>query len=172
VKNGLRAAPGCYNGAMARHIYEEWEGREYDHEPKGADWYIALGIIALAGIAAAFLFADYLIAILVAAAALALALHAVKVPPVHRFRLVDDGLMIGEEFHPYASMESFCILEDEHDELPPLLSIKTTSWLSPHLVIPLKDVDAEGVYLHFLERVPEEAHPHTLPDLVAAWLGF
>lgn len=158
--------------AMAREPLAEWEGREYDHEPKSADWYVALAIIALAGIIACILFADYLLAVLVAVAAAALALHAAKVPPIHRFRLVEDGLMIGDEFHPYANMESFSILEDPEDELPPMLSIKTTSWLSPHLVIPLEDVDAEGVYLHFLERVPEDAHHHTLPDLVAAWLGF
>jgi len=69
-------------------------------------------------------------------------------------------------------MESFSILEDPEDELPPLLSIKTHSWLSPHLVIPLAEVDAEGVYLHFLERVPHDAHHHSLSDLVWVWLGF
>lgn len=157
---------------MARRTHYEWAGREYDHEPKSADWYVALAIIALALVAAAILFGEYLLAVLVFAAAAALALHAAKAPPLHRFKLVDDGLVIGEEFHPYARMESFSILEDPEDELPPLLSIKTESWLSPHLVIPLEGVDAEGVYLHFLERVPFDAHHHTLPDLVAAWLGF
>lgn len=157
---------------MARQVHYEWEGREYDHEPKGAEWYAVLGIVALALIIAAALFGEYLLAVLVFVAACALALHAVKEPPLHRFTLVDEGLRIGAEFHPYAQMESFSILEDPEGELPPLLSIKTERWLSPHLVIPLEDVDAEGVYLHFLERVPLDAHHHTLPDLVWAWLGF
>jgi hypothetical protein len=150
----------------------EWAGREYDHEPKGAEWYATLGIITLALVVAAVLFADYLIAVVILAAAFALALHAAKVPPVHQFRLTDGGLRIGNELHPYAKMESFSILEDPTGEAPPLLSIKTESWLSPHLVVPLEDVDAEGVYLHFLERVPHDLHHHTLPDLVWAWLGF
>jgi|SRR3989344_4776300 len=157
---------------MARPPLFEWEGREYDHEPKSAEWYWALGIIALAGVVAAVLFGEYLIAALVAFAAAALALHAAKVPPIHHFRLVEEGLVIGDELHPYARMESFSILEDPEDELPPLLSIKTHSWLSPHLVIPLQDVDGEAIYLHFLERVDEDAHHHTVNDLVAAWLGF
>lgn len=157
---------------MARPPIFEWEGREYDHTPKSADWYWALGIIALAGAVAAILFGDYMLTALIVVAALALALHAAKVPPMHHFQLVADGLIIGEEFHPYARMESFSILEDPEDELPPLLSIKTQSWLSPHLVIPLEDVDGEAVYLHFLERVEEDAHHHTVADLVAVWLGF
>ena len=157
---------------MARPPLFVWEGREYDHEPKSADWYIALDVIALAGAVASLIFGDYLLAVLVVIAAGALALHAAKAPPMHRFALVEDGLRIGNEFHPYASMESFSILEDREDELPPLLSIRTKSWFSPHLVIPLEDVDAEAIYLHFLERVEYEEHHHALPDLVAAWLGF
>jgi hypothetical protein len=157
---------------MARPPLFEWEGREYDHEPKGADWYVALGIVGLALTIATLLFSDYLLATLVVVATISLALHAAKVPPMRRFALVEEGLMIGEEFHPYSGMESFSILEDPEDELPPLLSIKTRSWLSPHLVLPLVDVDGEAVYLHFLERVPFDAHHHTFPDLVAAWLGF
>ena len=157
---------------MEQAVHYEWEGREYDHEPKGADWYATLGIVALAATVAALLFADYLLAGLVLAVAFALALHAAKAPPVHRFTLVDAGLVIGDELHPYAKMESFSILEDPEGELAPLLSIKTESWLSPHLVIPLEGTDAEGVYLHFLERVPHDVHHHSLPDLVWAWLGF
>jgi hypothetical protein len=157
---------------MAKPPLFEWEGREYDHEPKSMDWYVVLGIIALAGVVAAILFADILLAALIAIAATALALHAAKVPPIHRFQLVEGGLVIGDEFHPYTRMESFSILEDPEDELPPLLSIKTDSWLSPHLVIPLENVDAEAVYLHFLERVDFDTHHHSFPDLVAAWLGF
>ena len=59
-------------------------------------------------------------------------------------------------------MVSFSVLEDVAGDLPPMLSIKNESWLSPHLVIPLAGVDADAIYAYFLEHV----------DLVAAWLGF
>jgi hypothetical protein len=157
---------------MARNVFMEWEGREYDHNPKSADWYWAVGIIAVAGTVASILFGDYLVAILIIIAATALALHAAKQPPIHRFRLVDDGLLVGEEVHPFSRMISFSMLEDIDGELPPLLSIKTHSWLSPHLVIPLEGVDPDAVYAFFLAHVTEEAHPHSFSDLVAAWLGF
>ena len=53
-----------------------------------------------------------------------------------------------------------------------MLSIKTESWLSSHLIIPLEGVDADMIYAYFLQRVDEGEHRHTFVDLVAAWLGF
>ena len=157
---------------MARDAIAEWEGRENDHNPKSADWYWALGIIAVAGGVASILFGNYLLAALIVIAAVALALHAAKEPPVHRFRLVEQGIVIGEELHPFERMISFTVLEDIEDEFPPMLSIKTESWLSPHLVIPLAGVNADAVYAYFLKHVDEDEHKHTFADLVAAWLGF
>ena len=157
---------------MSDAVIMEWKGREYDHSPKSADWYWALGIIAVAGALASILFGNYLFALLVVIAAASLALHAAKMPPVHRFRLVEQGLSIGDELHPFERMVSFSVLEDVDGELPPLLSIKTESWLSPHLVIPLAGVDADAVYAYFLSHVDEDEHKHTFTDLVAAWLGF
>ncbi len=157
---------------MSQDALLEWEGREYDHNPKSADWYWALGIISVAGTVAAVLFGNYLLAALIVTAAAALALHAAKVPPVHRFRLVDRGIVIGDELHPFERMVSFSVLEDVAGEFPPMISIKNESWLSPHLIIPLEGVDADAVYSYFLQRVDEGEHTHTFVDLVAAWLGF
>jgi hypothetical protein len=162
----------CYDVRMSENVFLEWEGREYDHEPKSADWYWALSIVALALVVVAVLFHQYLLAVLVIVGCGTLAVHAAKAPPVHRFRLVDRGLIISNDLHPYERMRSFSVLEDPGDKLPALLSIKTDSWLAPHLVIPLNDVDAEAVYLHFLERVEEGEHKSTMSDVVASWLGF
>jgi hypothetical protein len=156
---------------MQRAIFE-WEGLEYDHEPKSADWYWAVGIIATAATIAAILFADYLLALLVIVAAITVTLHATKLPSTHRFALTDHGLVIGTDLHRYETMRSFSILEHIDGTEPPFLSIKTESWISPHLVIPLKGVDAEGVYAYLLDHVDESEHHHTLTDLIAGWLGF
>ncbi|HUX81007.1 MAG TPA: hypothetical protein VMV38_01645 [Candidatus Paceibacterota bacterium] len=157
---------------MATNVIMEWEGYEYDHSPKSADWYWALGIIAVAATIVAILFASPLLALLIITATIVIALHATKRPPLHHFRLVDTGLMIGDDFHPYERMTSFSVLEDIEGELPPMLSIKTESWHSPHLVIPLAGTDADLLYAHFLDNVDEGEHHHSFTDLVAAWLGF
>jgi len=157
---------------MPRTALFEWEGREYPHSPKSADWYWVIGIIAVASTIASILFGNYLLALLVVIATVTIALHGAKLPPLHRFRVVERGLAIGDELYPFDNMISFSVLEDIEGELPPLLSIKNDSWLSPHLMIPLEGVDAETVYAYFLQHVDEGQHSHTFTDLVAAWLGF
>lgn len=157
---------------MARPALFEWTAHEYEHNPKTADWYWALGIIAVAATIASILFANYLLAVLIIIATITVMLHGARHPPEHIFRVVEHGLMIGDDLYPYHRMISFAVLEDIEGELPPLLSIKTESWLTPHLAVPLKDVDADAVYAHFLMHVDEARHRHTLTDLVAGWLGF
>jgi hypothetical protein len=157
---------------MAQNTIVEWKGYEYEHSPKSSDWYWALGILAVASTVASILFGNYLLAVLIMIATFVIALHSAKKPPEHTFRLVETGLMIGEELHPFERMSSFSVLEDIQGEYPPQLSVKTESWHSPHLVIPLEGVDADLIYEYFLHHVDEAEHKHTLNDLVAAWLGF
>ena len=157
---------------MPHNIVMEWEGYEYEHSPKSADWYWALGIVAVAGTIASVLFGNFLLAFLIIVATVTISLHATKRPPLHHFRLVETGLMIGDDLHPYERMTSFSVLEDIEGELPPVLSIKTESWHSPHLVIPLAGVDADMLYMYLLHHVDEDEHRHTFSDVVAAWLGF
>jgi hypothetical protein len=157
---------------MPRDALMAWEGREYDHNPKDSDWYWSMGIIATAGTVAMILFGNYIVAVLIVVAAVALGLHAAKEPPLHQFQLFENGLMIGTELHPFDRMISFSVLEDIGGEYPPMLSIKTDSLLTPHLIIPLEGVDADTVYAYFIDRVKEEPHHHTLADVVAAWFGF
>src|SRR3989344_3177214 len=155
---------------MPNKVIVEWEGREYEHSPKSADWYWTLGIAAVAGIVASILFSNYLFAILIIIAVVAIALHATKQPPIHRFRLIDSGLMIGDGLHPFDRMISFTIFEDIEGKLPPTLSIKTHSSHSPHLLVPLNGVNADAMYAFFVQHVDEDEHHHTFSDLVAAWL--
>ena len=157
---------------MSDKILFEWEGREHDNSPKSADWYWVLGIIATASAIATVLFGNYLLTVLIIVATATIAIHSTKSPPIHQFRIVEQGLVIGEELHPFEKMISFSMLEDINEKLPPLLSIKNESWISPHLVIPLDGVNANAVYEHFLRKVNEGEHSHTFVDLVAVWLGF
>lgn len=150
----------------------EWEGIEYEHSPKSADWYWALGILATAAFIAAILFQNYLFAAVILAGTFAIVLHSLKRPPVHQFKLLEHGLQIGDELHGFDEMLSFSVVEDIEGGEPPLLSIKTRKWLSPHLIIPLSGVDPDGVYTYFLAHVEQGEHKPTFSDAVALWLGF
>ena len=149
---------------MVRGAQFEWHGREYDFQEKSADWYWALGIIATAAIVAAVLFGNVLLALVIAAGTLALALASAKHPKVHRFALTEEGLLIDRDLFPYDTMISFSAIEYLDTSLPPSLSIKTKSILSPHLLVPLNDVDTDAVYEFIAYHVDHEPHEHSFTD--------
>ncbi len=157
---------------MARTALCTWQGLEHEHNPKSADWYWALGIMTIASVIASILFGNYLLVLVIIAAATTLSLHHAKEPPLRTFHLFEHGIAIDEEFFPFRDMLSFSILEDIEGKFPPMLSIHTTRWLSPHLVIPLNDVDVDLVHNHLFEQTTEAPHHPTLVDVAARLFGF
>jgi hypothetical protein len=69
-------------------------------------------------------------------------------------------------------MHSFAMLEHVEGTEPPLLSIKTHHWFTPHLVIPLQGVDPDLVYAYLLERVRGGRASAHVRRPRRAWMGF
>jgi len=149
---------------MARPPLYEWEGSEYSFEEKGADWYWAVGIIAVAAIVACILFNNLILALLIAAAALAVALQAARHPRTHRFAIYDRGLAIDDRLYLFEDLISFSVLEYADETLPPSLSVKTKHFLAPHLLIPIVDHDPLEIYEFFLHHVEEGRHDESVFD--------
>ena len=149
---------------MPRPPLYDWEGTEYSFEEKGADWYWALGIIAVAAIIACILFNNLILALLVGAAASAAALQAAKHPRTHHFAIYDRGLAIDDRLYLFEDMLSFSVLEYADETLPPSLSIKTKHFLAPHLLIPIDGHDPIEIYSFFLEHVEEGRHDESVVD--------
>lgn len=149
---------------MPRPPVFEWQGKEYVFEEKSADWYWALGIIALALIVACVFFNNILLGLVIAAAAVAIALNAAKHPRIHRFQITDEGIVIDNNLYPYANMLHFSVLEYVDPTWPPALSIKTKSLLVPHLLIPIVGPDPEDVYEYILNHIPEGRHDESVID--------
>jgi len=149
---------------MPRPPIFEWVGTEYEFAEKSTDWYWALGIIALAGIVASVLFGNFLLALVILSAAVAVALQAMKRSRTHHFMITELGLQIDDRLYPYDTMLHFSVLEYLDEKLPPALSVKTRSLLSPHLLIPLSGVDAEAVYEYLSNHLDEGNHETSVVD--------
>ncbi|HVX90085.1 MAG TPA: hypothetical protein VHC20_00275 [Candidatus Paceibacterota bacterium] len=145
---------------MPRPPIFEWEGTEYTFKEKTADWYWAVGIIAVAAAIASLLFGNVILAILIIVAAASVAIAAAKQPRAHRFAVTEQGLTIGDRLYPYDTMLHYSVLEYVDLDLPPALSIKTRSLFAPHLLIPLVDVDPDEVY-EYLSLHLDEGNHHT-----------
>lgn len=151
---------------MAHTPVFEWEGREYQFEEKSADWYWALGIIATAAAIACVLFGNFLLALVILTASVALALTAAKPSRIHRFAILEEGVAIDNSYYPFDTMLDFCILEYADETLPPSLSIKTRHMLSPHLLIPIVGHDPLHIYDYLSNHIDEGRHDESPIDRV------
>ncbi|HQU08288.1 MAG: hypothetical protein B7X04_03650 [Parcubacteria group bacterium 21-54-25] len=149
-----------------------WQAYEYAYDEKTAEWYWALGVIAVAAAIASALFGNYLLAAVIASGAVATGLQAAKEPREHFFQLSEQGLSIGNRLYPFDLMHSFSVFEYIDESIAPVLSIKTHSLLSPHLMIPLEGVDADAVYAFLFAYIEEGAHADTLVDRLIEQLGL
>jgi hypothetical protein len=100
----------------------------------------------------------------IVAAAVAIALQAAKRSKIHRFAITEQGLEIGARLYPYDTMLHFSVLEYPDHDMPPALSIKTRSLLSPHLLVPLVDVEPDEVYEYLSIHLAEGNHETSVID--------
>jgi hypothetical protein len=155
---------------MARDPIFEWEGKEYAPSPKSADWYWALAIVATALIVACILFAQYLLAVVIITGSITVALQAAKHPRIHRFAILDTGIMIDNTFYDYKNMLHFSVLEYADESMPPSLSIKTNHLLYSHVVIPIIGYDPVDVYDYLSAHLTEGNHHESAIDRVISLL--
>ena len=155
---------------MPRGVLWHWEGHEYSFEEKGSDWYWALGIIAVAAVIACVLFNNFILALVVAAGAGALALEAARPAREHYFAITDRGVVIDNNLHLYENMLSFTVLEYADESMPPSLSIKTKSFLASHLLIPIIGHEPQEIYDFFIAHIPEGRHDQSVFDYVVDFL--
>lgn len=134
-----------------------WSAYEHEHIERGAEWYWALGIVALSIAVTSILFQDILFALLIIVAAGTMALMSRTAPDITNFEISDKGIRIDDVMHRFDEILAFWV-EDDHQDRP-LLLVDTTKFLSPNLVIPIEHIDPTLVRAYLKERV-EEKHMH------------
>ncbi len=147
----------------------EWEA--YDRQPQkhGADWYWAMGIIAVSLVVTALILNNILFAILIVISTFALFLRTLQDPRVLPYSLTTRGISVGKDFTPFTLLESFWV-EEYGNEQKLILKQKTIT--SPFLIVPLVDTDTEEIRQFLAERLPEIEHHEPLSRKVMEYLGF
>jgi len=146
-----------------------WHTEEYNHEKKSADWYWAVGIVAVSAAAASVLMNNVLLAILITIGAFSLMLLASRPPEIIEIKIDESGIIVGKYRYPFSNLESFWI--NEHTN-PPRLLITSKKTFAPHIIILVKDVSVEGLRSRLRERVKEEEQHESLIQLIMEHLGF
>ncbi len=132
-----------------------WHIEEYQHREKGADWFWALGIIALLGAVIAIIYGDILFAVVIVLGGLMLGYYAMRQPDIIEIAISDEGIMVRGFFYEFGKLKSFNV--DEH-ELGSYLLIETKRNLEPVTSIPLprEGMDFEALRVLLRTKLPEK----------------
>ncbi|MEZ4103822.1 MAG: hypothetical protein R3B60_00885 [Candidatus Paceibacterota bacterium] len=112
-----------------------WEAPEYEYKKKGGDWYFSFALIIIALVVAALLFENTLLALLIIVSGLVLTVLAIRKPSIVPYAVTVRGIKVEDQLHPYSTLKSFYI--DEDDPKGPHLLVLTKRHFAPIMVIPL-----------------------------------
>ena len=149
-----------------------WQMYEFDFVEKSADWYWALGIVAVAGAVASTYLNNLLFAIIILLAAFAVGMHGNAEPRIMVYRIDRRGLYIDKHLYHFEAVESFWIEEFEHRSSRVL--VKSKKIFMPYIVMPLSpDIDPEEIR-HFLldHGIAEIEHHEPIIQQIFEYLGF
>lgn len=147
-----------------------WTAHEHSHTDKGTDWFWALGIIAISSAVVALLFKNFLFAILILVGSFTMSLLAKKSPRELTFSLSPRGIMVDGSLYPYQMLVAFWV-QDRGTEDATLI-IDARRFMTPHLIIPLHDADAEQIHTYLSEYLPEEEIVEPLGQRILEMFGF
>jgi len=147
-----------------------WEGPEHHHVEKGSDWFWALGIITIAGAVTAILFGNVLFGVVILLGGMAMALVSAKKPRIVIFSVSTRGVRIGNELHPYSTIECFYLNEDHPHHAQ--LFLQSKQMFVPLLILPVPDDAVEDIEYILETRLPERHLEESLGQRILEFLGF
>ena len=147
-----------------------WEAPEHHHIEKGHDWFWALGLLAVAGATAAFIFGNVLFGLVILLGAITMVVFALQDPRVIPFAVLTRGIRIGNELYPYTTLESF-YLDEEHYRGPHLF-IKSKKLFMPLLILPIPEEYVDDIDDLVGARLPEEHLEEPIAHRIMEFFGF
>ncbi len=146
-----------------------WSAPEYEERERTADWFWAVGVIAVTAAITSIIYSNYFFAILILLGAGLLWHFAIKPPEWITYELTDKGLQIKSHLYPYANIKSFWVEKEEK----PALFLRTERFFMPVLSIPIERGDTEVIENIFLDKqVLEEEMKEHPSEKIMDRLGF
>lgn len=146
-----------------------WQAYEYSYREKTADWYWAVGIIAVSMAVTAILLNNVLFAVFIILAFFTLMMYSGRKPRLHQIKIDERGIQEGRAHYQFSTIESFWV-EDRYGDNK--LILKSKKKTLPYIIIPIIDADADAVRDRIRKYVPEEEHAEPLAKRVMEYLGF
>lgn len=146
-----------------------WSGYEYEHKERSRDWFIALGIIAASGATAAIIYKNYIFAIFIIVAAVALGIVSAKRPEEFVVDIGTEGIRINNYFYPYKTIQNFWIIDRED---PPKLLFHSDKIILPIISIPIFETDPNALRSTLQRFIKEEELADSVSHKIMDRLGL
>lgn len=147
-----------------------WKIEEYTYREKSADWYWALGVIAVTGAVIAIILHNIFFAIFLILAAVILGFYAARKPDILDVAIFENGIKVNAFLYPFKKLTGFAI--DIH-ELGSYLLIETNHSIMPIISIPLpEELDAEALEHLLKTKLTEKELKEPLSHKIMEHLGF
>lgn len=150
-----------------------WHAYEHDHIEREADWYWAVGIVAVSIALISLIFGNFLFAIIVIIGLFILAKLAQHKPELTRFEISKKGVRIGEQLHAYNEVSAFWVIEGEDgEEVEPRLLLATNKIMTHFLVIPIRHFEPSVVRAYLKKHLKETPLREPFGHKVLEFLGM
>jgi uncharacterized membrane protein len=148
-----------------------WEAYEYKDQEMKTDWFWALGIIALAGSIASFIYGNFLFGVFIIFASIAIVFFSTIKPKRITYEICEGGVIYEEVFYPFETLHAFWI-DDFNPENKKLL-LKSERIFVPILALPYEDEEeADAIYEILADVIPEEPLQEPWGHIIMERLGF
>ncbi len=152
-------------------IIFSWQAYEFKEKELKNDWYWALGIIALAGSVASFIFGNFLFGIFIIIASILIFIFSKKKPRFTTYEITENGVLYEGTFYFYENLKSFWI--EEADKNDKKLLIKSDRLVVPILTLPYdKDETGEKIFESLSDTLPYEPLQEPFGHMIMDRLGF
>jgi hypothetical protein len=151
-------------------ILLEWEAFEYKEKNRKPDWFWALGIIAVAGSAVAFLYGNFLFGIFIILTAAAMIYFGTAKPQRIKQMITTEGIFFDGRLYPYERLKSFWMDEASGEKR---LIIRSDKTFMPIMVLPFEDEETgEEIYALLSEVLEQEEIHESFAHKIMDRLGF
>ncbi len=147
----------------------EWQAPDHELPERATDWYISVIVIGISAAIASLFLGNPLFSIFCVVSTASIIIHMAKKPEWIDFSVGTRGVQIRHDFFPYKNLHSFWIDNENGKNEIILLSDRN---VLPHLIVPIRGIDAETIRLELRKYLPEREVHKNLLDKALEWMGF
>jgi len=148
-----------------------WEAYEFKDRDMKADWFWALGIIALAGSVASFIWGNFLFGVFIILASIAVVHLGTQKPRRITYEITTGGVVYEGVFYPFETLHAFWLQETDPSDRKLLL--RSERMFVPLLTLPFETEDQGMAIFEALDDiVPEEPLQEPWGQVIMERLGF